>query len=142
VAMDSAGLDEAIAAADKAATGGDLAAAVEGYARALELFGGEPLAGLPGPFVAGERLRLGERRMAVTLQRLDWQLRLGRHAEAVAESSALAEAHPHNEALAGLLMRALYASGRQVDALKVYTQTRARLVKDLAIEPGEELRRL
>ena len=39
-------------------------------------------------------------------------------------------------------MVALYRSGRQADALEVYRRTRARLVDELGIEPGEELQEL
>ena len=39
-------------------------------------------------------------------------------------------------------MRALYMTGRQTEALAVYRDVRQRLVDELAIEPGEELRGL
>lgn len=119
----------------------DPAAAIDAYTRALALFRGEPLAGLPGPFAAGERLRLSERRTAVALAKLALQLRLGQHADAIGELSALIHQHPYHEAAAALLMRALHASGRQADALAVYLRTRQRLVDDLGVEPDLELRR-
>jgi DNA-binding NarL/FixJ family response regulator/DNA-binding SARP family transcriptional activator len=140
--MDAARLAELVAEADNAERTGDLAAAIGSCSRALALFEGEPLAGLPGPFAAGERLRLAERAMALTLRKLDWQLRLGRHTEAVSELSAQTQAHPHSEPVAVLLMRALYASGRRADALAVFAGLRRRLVEDLGVEPGQELRRV
>ncbi len=142
VRLDSVRLAELVAEAEAADRAGDLAAAVEAYARALELFRGEPLSGLPGPFAEGERLRLTERRIALSQQKLERQLRLGRYAEAIAELSALLPAHPHSEALGALLMRALHGSGRSGDALAVFTQLRRRLVDDLGVEPGSRLRRV
>ena len=44
-------------------------------------------------------------------------------------------------ARAALRMRALYGSERQVEALKVYQEMYERLRDDLAVEPGNELRR-
>jgi DNA-binding NarL/FixJ family response regulator/DNA-binding SARP family transcriptional activator len=142
IEMDSARLAELVAEVDTAEQAGDLAAAVAACSCALALFEGEPLAGLPGPFAAGERSRLSERGMALSLRKLDWQLRLGRHPDAIGELSALSQAHPHSEPVAALLMRALYGSGRRVDALTVFTRLRHRLVADLGVEPGEQLRRV
>ncbi|MFB6871690.1 BTAD domain-containing putative transcriptional regulator [Streptomyces sp. NPDC056323] len=124
-------------AADRA---GETAEAVRLCSRALELFRGEPLAGLPGPFAELERLRLTERRIAVVQRKSQWQLRLGRHSEAVAELSAFFAAHPLNESVAAMLMRALYRDGRQADAVAVFARTRQRLADDLGVRPGRLLR--
>ncbi len=82
------------------------------------MFRGEPLAGLPGPLAELERLRLVERRVAIVQRKVEWQLRLGQDAEAVDELFALSAAHPLNEPLAAMLMRALYRDGRQAGALE------------------------
>ncbi|WP_189302408.1 AfsR/SARP family transcriptional regulator, partial [Streptomyces albospinus] len=142
VRVDVARMEE-IAAEAKAAKGrGELDAAVGAWSRALELFRGEPLAGIPGPFAQGERLRLAERRLAMVQDKLDCELRMGRHVAAVGELFALAETHPYNEALAALLIRALYVGNRQADALDVFTKVRRRLVRDQGAEPGAELRQV
>ncbi|WP_250083290.1 BTAD domain-containing putative transcriptional regulator [Streptomyces sp. AS02] len=134
---------EEIAAEGRSARdSGDLDAAVEAWSQALGLFHGEPLTGIPGPFAEGERLRLAERRLVLVQDKVDCQLRLGRHTEAVGELFSLTTAHPHNEALAALLMRALQAGDRQADALDVYTAVRRRLVDEQGVEPGAELRRV
>ncbi|SDO05666.1 DNA-binding transcriptional activator of the SARP family [Streptomyces sp. cf386] len=134
---------EEIAAEGRAARdAGDLDAAVDAWSRALGLFHGEPLTGIPGPFAEGERLRLVEQRLVLVQDRVACLLRLGRHAEAVGELFSLTTAHPHNEALAALLMRALHAGNRQADALDVYTAMRRRLVDEQGVEPGAELRRV
>ncbi|MCA1189716.1 MULTISPECIES: BTAD domain-containing putative transcriptional regulator [unclassified Saccharopolyspora] len=136
VGLDWARLDDLAAAADRARRAGDPETAVRNCCDALALFDGEPLAGLPGPFAAARRREWAERRLALARQRADCLLELGRHAEAVGELSALAVAHPGDEALAVLLMRALHGSGRRADALAVFTVLRERMVADLGVEPG------
>lgn len=140
--VDVARLAELTAEGRSARDSGDLDAAVDAWSRALELFRGEPLAGIPGPFAEGERLRLAERRLALAQDTLDCRLRLGRHAEAVGELFALTATYPYHEALAALLMRALYLGNRQADALDVFTAVRRRLVSEQGAEPGAELRRV
>ncbi|WP_167390801.1 AfsR/SARP family transcriptional regulator [Streptomyces yunnanensis] len=138
--VDAARLAEFAAEASSARGRGDLDTAVDAWSKALELFRGEPLAGIPGPFAQGERLRLTEYRLALLQDKLGCELRLGRHAAAVGELFALTEAHPYHEALAALLIRALYVGNRQADALDVYAKARRRLVRDQGAEPGPELR--
>ncbi|MBF9069749.1 winged helix-turn-helix domain-containing protein [Streptacidiphilus sp. NEAU-YB345] len=140
--LDVARWEERAAEGRSAREAGDLDAAVGVWSTALGLFRGEPLAGIPGPFAEGERLRLAEHRLLVVQDKADCQLRLGRHAEVVAELFSLTATHPHNEALAALLMRALHAGNRQADALDVYAATRRRLVDAQGVEPGAELRRV
>ncbi|WP_020662167.1 BTAD domain-containing putative transcriptional regulator [Amycolatopsis benzoatilytica] len=139
VRLDVTELTDRIAEASAAARGGDPAAAVDAYAGALSLFHGEPLAGLPGPFVEGERLRLTERRLSLVRDKASLQLQLGRTDDVVHELSALLAVHPHREPLAVLLMRALHRGGRRADALAVHRRTRERLRADLGVEPGTEL---
>ncbi|TJZ57273.1 tetratricopeptide repeat protein [Streptomyces piniterrae] len=142
VRVDVARLEETVAEARSARESGDLDAAVDAWSTALELFRGDPLAGIPGPFAQGERLRLTERRLALAQDKLACQLRLGRHIEALGELSALTATHPYHEALAALLMRALYLGDRQSDALDVFAEVRGRLVREQGAEPGSELRRV
>lgn len=142
VSMDVARLKEIVAQAHAARDSGDLDAAVGAWSTALELFRGDPLAEIPGPFAQGERLRLTEHRLALVQDKVECQLQLGRHAEVVGELFALTETHPHNEPLTALLMRALYAGNRQADALAVFAKTRRRLVREQGAEPGGELRRV
>lgn len=142
VSMDVARLEEIVAEAHAARDSGDLDTAVGAWSTALELFRGEPLAEIPGPFAQGERLRLTEHRLVLVQDKVECQLQLGRHAEVVGELFALTEMHPHNESLAALLMRALYAGNRQSDALAVFATVRRRLVREQGAEPGGELRRV
>ncbi|NDU71785.1 hypothetical protein GWI34_03970 [Actinomadura sp. DSM 109109] len=141
-AVDAMRLDPIADEAAAARSSGDLAAAVSAYLDALALFQGEPLAGLPGPFAEAERRRLEERRLTLVQEKVECEFRLGRFVDAVGELHALMPKHPHSESLTSLLMRALYGSGRQADALAAYAQLRRRLVEDLGVEPGERLRRV
>ncbi|UNT01285.1 NB-ARC domain-containing protein [Streptomyces tubbatahanensis] len=130
------------AQADKAVSGGDLVRARELYDAALAQWSGEPLAHIPGPYAEAQRARLTEWRMSLLELRYDLDLRLGRHAEAVAGLTALAASHPLRERLRELLMLALYRSGRQAEALAVHADIRRLLADELGVGPGPELTEL
>src|SRR5215216_2645709 len=75
-------------------------------------------------FAQAEIARLEELRLVALEERIDARLSQGEHALVVAELERLAAGHPSRERLVGLLMLALYRSGRQSDALEVYTRGR------------------
>ncbi|MEV8053343.1 BTAD domain-containing putative transcriptional regulator [Streptomyces bacillaris] len=141
VDVDVARMEELVAGIGRADRAGDPLQALHLCCQAVELFRGEPLAGLPGPLAELERLRLVERRVAIVRRKVEWQLRLGQDAEAIDELFALSAAHPLNEPLAAMLMRALYRDGRQADALTVFERARRRLADDLGVPPSRLLRR-
>lgn len=89
-----------------------------------------------------EAERLEGLRLDTTEDRIDIDLALGRHSALVTELELLAGRHPTRERFVGQLMVALYRSGRQADALTAYRNARRRLVEELGIEPGPELRRV
>ena len=110
---------------------------------ALDLWRGPPLADLADEsFAQAEILRLEELRLAALERRVDADLALGRFAELVGEVQSLVRAHPLRERLRAALMQALYGSGRQVEALEVYRETRRLLVDELGIEPSPALHEL
>ncbi|MGZ8694644.1 MAG: BTAD domain-containing putative transcriptional regulator [Gaiellaceae bacterium] len=110
---------------------------------ALELWRGPPLSDLAQePFAQAEIRRLEELRLEALERRFEAELSLGRHAALAGELERLAADYPFRERLRGQLMRALYASGRQAEALEVYRQTRRALVDELGIEPGPALQEL
>ncbi|MFE9118337.1 BTAD domain-containing putative transcriptional regulator [Streptomyces sp. NPDC007172] len=125
----------------RAERAGRAAEVLRACSRALALFRGEPLAGLPGSLAELERTRLNESRVALLQRKLTWQLGLGQHQQAITELYSLAAAHPFNEPVAALLMRALYRTGRQADALTVFERARRRLAEDLGVVPSRMLRR-
>ncbi|MEV7793143.1 BTAD domain-containing putative transcriptional regulator [Streptomyces sp. NPDC087512] len=130
------------AEAEKARGAGDLCRARDALRRALALWDGEALAGVPGPYAETQRVRLEEWRLQLLETRLDMDLEQGCHAEAVSELTALTAAHPLRERLRELLMLALYRSGRQAEALAVYADTRRLLADELGVDPRPGLREL
>ncbi|MFC7866413.1 BTAD domain-containing putative transcriptional regulator [Streptomyces murinus] len=130
------------AEAEKARGTGDLTRARALLNEALDLWDGEPLAGVPGPYAETQRVRLEEWRLGLLESRLDMDLEQGCHAEAVSELTALTAAHPLRERLRELLMLALYRSGRQAEALAVYADTRRLLAEELGVDPRSGLREL
>ncbi|MGQ4514371.1 BTAD domain-containing putative transcriptional regulator [Streptomyces sp. DW26H14] len=130
------------AKAEKARAAGDRQGARALLEKSLGLWDGEPLAHLPGPFAQTQRARLTEWRLGLVETRLDLDLELGCHAEAVSELTALTAAYPLRERLRELLMLALYRAGRQAEALAVYTDTRRLLAEELGVDPRSELTEL
>ncbi|MER6454537.1 BTAD domain-containing putative transcriptional regulator [Streptomyces sp900105245] len=141
-ALDLAAAQELAAEAEKARGAGDLRHARAALGRALDLWDGEPLAGVPGPYAEAQRARLEEWRLGLLESRLDMDLEQGCHAEAVSELTALTAAHPLRERLRELLMLALYRGGRQAEALAVYADTRRLLAEELGVDPRPGLSEL
>jgi DNA-binding SARP family transcriptional activator len=126
-----------------ALAGGDAAAASERLGGALALWRGPALAEFRyEPFAREAVERLDELRLAAIEERVEADLRLGRHAQLVPELEGLVAEHPLRERLRAQLMLALYRSGRQAEALEVYRDTRRALVEELGIDPGPELQEL
>ncbi|MGH8893012.1 MAG: BTAD domain-containing putative transcriptional regulator, partial [Actinomycetes bacterium] len=107
---------------------------------ALALWRGEALADLPDTFFAlTERSRLQELRLVAVERRLGYALASGRHDDVVPRLMELAERYPLRERLCGLLMTALYRSGRQVEALQALRRHRRHLAEDVGLDPADEL---
>jgi YVTN family beta-propeller protein len=110
---------------------------------ALALWRGAPLADLTyESFAQSEIGRLDELRLGAVEERIDADLALGRRDDVTAELQGLVAEHPLRERLRGQLMLALYRSGRQADALRVYEEARRTLAEELGLEPSESLQRL
>ncbi|HUP16803.1 MAG TPA: BTAD domain-containing putative transcriptional regulator [Acidimicrobiia bacterium] len=106
----------------------------------LSLWEGEAFADIPDvPFVAGEKTRLQELRLAATEDRIELDLASSRHQNLTAELEALVQAEPYREALWRFLIVALYRSDRQADALAAFHRVRQILLEDLGLDPGPAL---
>jgi DNA-binding SARP family transcriptional activator/tetratricopeptide (TPR) repeat protein/DNA-binding XRE family transcriptional regulator len=109
------------------------------YARAVELWQGEPLADI-------DALR---GRPSVAMVGRAWAAAVGDYAEAAIAAGcaervlqhvwALTERDPLNEKAHALLMLALAATGQQAAALRLFDDIRHRLDAHLGIRPGREL---
>ncbi|MER7051763.1 BTAD domain-containing putative transcriptional regulator [Streptomyces sp. NPDC000351] len=141
-ALDLTAAQDLSAEAEKARGAGDLCHARDVLRRALALWDGEVLAGVPGPYAEAQRVRLEEWRLQLLESCLDMDLEQGCHAEAVSELTALTAAHPLRERPRELLMLALYRSGRQAEALAVYADTRRLLADELGVDPRPGLQEL
>lgn len=141
-ALDLARARELSAQAEKAKAAQDLCRARDLLNQVLDLWDGESLTSVPGPYAETQRTRLEEWRLQLLESRLEMDLEQGCHAEAVSELTALTAAHPLQERLRELLMLALYRSGRQAEALAVYADTRRLLTEELGVDPRAGLRDL
>ena len=142
-AIDVFRLEKLVASAREAATAGDFELAATLFVDADRLWRGDPLADFAyDDFATGTITRLAELRLTMIEERLDIELRLGRHQEATAQLEEAVATHPLRERLRGLLMIALYRAGRQADALRVFQDGRRLLGEELGLEPGHELREL
>ena len=113
------------------------------FREALGLFRGPPLADFTYESWAQADIgRLGELRLTGLEERIDADLRLGRHGELVGEIEALIADYPLRERLRGHLMLALYRAGRQSEALAAYQEARKVLVEEFGIEPTRALQEL
>lgn len=117
---------------------GDAAAVLQ---HALELWHGDALEEVADEaWARAEATRLEERRRVAIEDLFDADLARGRHATIIPEVERAVARWPLSERLRGQLMLALYRSGRQADALAVFTRTRRLLHDELGLDPGPELR--
>ncbi|WP_158882176.1 AfsR/SARP family transcriptional regulator [Amycolatopsis anabasis] len=121
------------------ADGEPLEKRAELLAEAFALWQGPALAGVPDSMHAPE---LDDLRLAVHGARVDAELALGRHAELIAELTAMVRENPLAERTVGQLMRALYYSGRRAEALDVYRRFSRHAADTLGIDAGPELHAL
>jgi predicted ATPase/DNA-binding SARP family transcriptional activator len=110
---------------------------------ALALWRGPALGELADrSFARPEAARLDALRLTARETRCEQLLGLNRAADAIADLEAMLIEEPDREQVRGLLMRALYTTGRQTDALRLYQQWRRHLADDLGLDPSPELQHL
>ena len=125
--------------AGRAGAAADPAEACGLYARALELWRGEPAADAEvlrdHPAVAD----LARRRMQAVLRYADTACGLGWYARVIPLLEALAWEQPLDERVHARLIVALAGTGQQVAAVKVHGELLRRLDEELAVRPGPEV---
>ncbi len=138
--IDAWAFEDLVVTARCAVASGDYSAAAQMLRRALGMWRGPALADVAdAPFATAVITRLSELRLAATEDRIDAELALGQGAGLVPEIEQLSAEHPLRERLRGQLMQALYAAGRQADALGVFEDTREVLATELGIDPSPAL---
>ncbi|SMD06923.1 AfsR/SARP family transcriptional regulator [Kibdelosporangium aridum] len=141
--LDLAEFTEHVAKARQFRAAGALAEAAGQLENALALWRGDPLADLPGVHAWGDRLAaLAEARVVATEELLGLRVAEGRYQDAIAELRPFLAEHPFRESGWQQLLLALNGSGQQAEALRTYAEIRKRLVTELGVEPGPELRKV
>ncbi|MFE3252986.1 BTAD domain-containing putative transcriptional regulator [Streptomyces sp. NPDC059209] len=141
--LDAARFEDLVDVARAALAAGDPDQSRRLYVEALGLWRGPAFAGLADvPALVAEAARLDELRLGALEERIDVDLRLGRHGELLGELTALTMEHPFREGMWARLMLALYRGGRRADALLAYLQVRDILAEETGLEPGQTLRDL
>src|SRR5215471_12362362 len=136
--LDASRMQVLVAEAQELVAKGELDSAVERFQEALSLWRGPTLAGLQLESRGrADVAALDELRLTTLMDRIDCDLALGRHEQALGELVVLVSEHPLRERLRAQQMLALYRSGRQAEALDAYVEARQTLVDDLGIEPSE-----
>ncbi|WP_338695920.1 BTAD domain-containing putative transcriptional regulator [Streptomyces sp. Q6] len=124
----------------RALADGNPGKAVDVLDDALALWRGPALADLPDR--TADAVRWDTRHLDALRTRLAAHLALGRAEEALPELTALCDAHPLDEPLQTLRLRALRDAGRAAEALAAYEEIRRGLAEALGTDPGPELRAL
>jgi Bacterial transcriptional activator domain len=88
-------------------------------------------------FADAAAARLTELRSSVLADRIEADLALGEGPSLVGELRVLVSADPLAERPRAQLMRALYAAGRQAEAIAVYHEGRELLADQLGVDPHE-----
>jgi predicted ATPase len=141
--VDALRFEELLAETRAALREGDVHAAADAVASALELWRGAALQGLADTaWFSAEARRLESLRVDLLEEQFEVALALGEQREIVPALRTTLQENPFRERLWAQLMLALYRSGRQADALETFQEARRVLAEALGLEPGPELRRL
>src|SRR5262249_14792784 len=127
----------------QALASGDPATARRILREALGAWRGPALADVSAArFASGPAARLEELRTGATLDLVEAGLALGESDSLVGELRAMIAADPVAERPRALLMRALYAAGRQAEALAEYHQARELFATELGVDPSPQLEQI
>ncbi|WP_037315468.1 BTAD domain-containing putative transcriptional regulator [Amycolatopsis orientalis] len=124
----------------RALAAGDATKAAELLHDALGLWRGPAFADITdAPFRDPQVTRLDELKTSAIEDRVEADLKLGRHEDVLTELRGIAAAQPLRERPRALLIRALHAAGRHADALTAFEDARRVLADELGTDPGPEL---
>ncbi len=135
--LDATSFEDLVTSGRERLTDGTPALAVERLTRALGMWRGSVLEGLPIPYaLQPDVVRLEDMRLVALEDSIDAQLGLGLHASLTADLTSLVRRYPLRERLWSQLMLALYRSGRQAEALDVGRRLRKLLDDELGVVPS------
>ena len=138
--IDAARFEQLGADGRRARRAGDHRRAANLLTQALKLWRGQAYQDFVGAgFAITEARRLEELGLDFTEELFDARLALAEHVDIVADIEAHCAEHPIRERAVELLMTALYRSGRQAEALRVYDNARHRLIEELGADPSPPL---
>ena len=138
--LDAARFERGLRQAREALAAGSPDAALAGLEETLAEWSGPALGDLAGEqFARREADRLEELRLQAFEELFELRIAAGSGREAIGELRRLAAEQPGRERLWRLLMLALYADGRQGEALEAYQDARRYLADELGLDPGPEL---
>ncbi len=139
-AVDLLRFESLLLTADSAVAARELTEASNHLKEAIALWRGPGAMGLESQRLQSTAVLLAERRAAAIEQLAEISIELDDAASAVGMLTQLVADFPLRESSCALLMRALYRSDRQADALAVYEDVRSRLAEELGLDPGPRLR--
>jgi DNA-binding SARP family transcriptional activator/tetratricopeptide (TPR) repeat protein len=119
---------------------GDTARAAELLGEALRLWHGPPLADIPFLATQPTVVALVAERREVLARHGDAMIATGAAANVLPEVAAAAAEQSLDESAQARLIRAYHAVGQRARAFQVYHDVRDRLVEELGVDPGPELR--
>ncbi|MGW0191519.1 AfsR/SARP family transcriptional regulator [Streptomyces sp. NPDC003362] len=122
---------------------GDLEDSAHAFAQAVGLWRGPlPCPRQNGPLIGDFAAWVKTHRLHCLEDYVEVSLELGRHRSLIGLLSTLVSEHPFHEVFYGQLMRALDASERRAEALRVYEQAATTLSRELGLGPGRQLRQV
>jgi DNA-binding SARP family transcriptional activator len=141
--LDAARFERSLRQAREALASGSPDTSTAMFERALTLWSGPALADLAGePFARREAERLEELRIQAIEELSELRIGAGLGRGTIGELRHLLAEQPGRERLWRLLMLALYADGRQGEALQAYQDARRYMADELGLDPGPELQEL
>ncbi|MCE7010789.1 AfsR/SARP family transcriptional regulator [Kibdelosporangium philippinense] len=126
----------------EAARRGDYETAARCFRTALRQWRSANMCAIDQPHLELEAARLETERVTIVEECVDAELACGKASELLGELDMLVRQYPLRERFAAQYMRALAATGRRAEALRVYQRSRHALVEQLGIEPGRQLRQV
>jgi DNA-binding SARP family transcriptional activator len=129
-----------VAEAGSAHRDGDTARVAELLGKVLRLWQGRPLADIPFLTKHPKVVALAAERRELLARYGDAMITLGTAADALPDIAEAAAEQPLDEPAQARLIRAYHAVGQRAKAFQVYHEVRDRLVEELGVDPGLELR--